>query len=934
MQGEQLRVLVEVSAGLRVDASLPRRDAEAHLLSVLGIPTGSSDASAAPSPSACSCSAAVVADLLAIVGSQEQCGASAAVLFRNFISRSNWHACLSQDERYALITNVVGLVLTLSDFTHHSQLKQLRAALSLMAKRERPTTWGLLLPALIEKFTDFSSIRGIQGSLTIVLALGSRFFSDPLSDSELRAQMQQFSSFVAPPLLALLNNLTPSLGNPSNDLIQCLKLAIKLHHKILMCDVTDLPIPQWCGSIIKCLEWNPPPSETLEPAGIAKLKENCCKCCLSYLVLPRQVGSPLCSCLLTTFLDLFTSLTTRQYHDNIFILTCKFWSAVFRSPEIKSLYTPELHSKLCVSVVRNSPLCETELQILEEDPEEFIRRDMEGYDSHTRRRKLLELIQSLCGYNEKATTELLMHSLNNSLQNQPAETIWITKEAAVFVFISMSIKGMSPAHFVKVNRNSPIDSFFSSFILPEIAAASSTVVVASCLKFLDFFYPFVAPKLSPESEQSLCMTIIGLLRSPNGVIQAYSSIALSHIFLRLAQQIRNDISSPALVNLIGALNSPCSRAQAMKALMKALMSLDSITREIASLLIESLSSVCKLMLQIGVPIEFTHHFFEATARVTCLISTDTLLMSLLETKVLNLIVYFISSHTDFIGYILQLFTVVATQSATTPTVCANLLPKTTGSLLGNEGLSIPLNQFLCACIRKSVDVGSCLDDILRFFQQLIRRKYLLPEAFSLLNNLLMFLDLPKCYNHLRQCVVSLQPLKQSATLHDLTVFFFSLFVLKYDPPTITSFFEGVQPGSFLQNIDLLLKRAPYLMNEERSAAATAATKIVCSFPNLFSPSISTLWCQLVMLIIQLLQTPPWVNEEDDDGEEAVDDEDLAFAQLKCALPDESKPSVRFIGALDPKQYFLRCITSLIQSQPQVKSYTVLADWLSQNAHYL
>ena len=86
-------------------------------------------------------------------------------------------------------------------------------------------------------------------------------------------------------------------------------------------------------------------------------------------------------------------------------------------------------------VVPNLQLRESDEELFEDNPEEYVQRDMEGSDSDTRRQCACDLVRALCKNFDAQTTAICSGHLEQMLgeYSRDMATNWRAKDAAVSV---------------------------------------------------------------------------------------------------------------------------------------------------------------------------------------------------------------------------------------------------------------------------------------------------------------------------------------------------------------------------------------------------------------------------------------------------------------------------------------------------------------------
>lgn len=94
-------------------------------------------------------------------------------------------------------------------------------------------------------------------------------------------------------------------------------------------------------------------------------------------------------------------------------------------------------------VLPNLSLRESDIELFEDEPIEFIRRDLEGSDSETRRRAATDFLRALMEQFEELVTSVVSKYIDHYLQNfasDPKEN-WKSKDTATYLFTSIAAKG-------------------------------------------------------------------------------------------------------------------------------------------------------------------------------------------------------------------------------------------------------------------------------------------------------------------------------------------------------------------------------------------------------------------------------------------------------------------------------------------------------------
>ena len=131
-------------------------------------------------------------------------------------------------------------------------------------------------------------------------------------------------------------------------------------------------------------------------------------------------------------------------------------------PQQRGLFeAPETLQKLCeLIVLPNIQLSASDEELFEDSPEEYIRRDLEGSDAHTRRRSACNLVCALCDAFEGPVIDNFARYINHLLTeyaNAVASSVaningtagaksvpmaaWSNKDSALLLVTSLAAKG-------------------------------------------------------------------------------------------------------------------------------------------------------------------------------------------------------------------------------------------------------------------------------------------------------------------------------------------------------------------------------------------------------------------------------------------------------------------------------------------------------------
>ena len=129
----------------------------------------------------------------------------------------------------------------------------------------------------------------------------------------------------------------------------------------------------------------------------------------------------------------------------------------------------------------------------EDNPLEYLRRDIEGSDAGTRRRGAYDLVQGLCVHYEETITAICSKYINTLLREYAVNRTedWRKKDAAMALVLALSAKGFTRAHgATSTNDLINVVDFMSEHVVPELKSAANDgppILKADAIKFCTVF---------------------------------------------------------------------------------------------------------------------------------------------------------------------------------------------------------------------------------------------------------------------------------------------------------------------------------------------------------------------------------------------------------------------------------------------------------------
>ncbi|KAL6707040.1 importin-alpha export receptor [Coniothyrium glycines] len=463
---------------------------------------------------------------------------SAALYFKNFIKR-NWvdedgHYKLPQDEVVAIKREVIGLMVSVPP----SLQAQLGEAISSIAESDFWERWDTLVDDLISRLTpDNTTVN--NGVLQVAHSIFKRwrplFRSDDLF-TEINHVLSKFGT----PFLQLLENtdalISRSQGDPATlkAAFTTLDLLVKLFYD-LSCQ--DLPpvfedhIHIISGLLHKYLIYDNPSlhsSDDTESGPQEYVRAGIFEVLMLYIQKYEDVFGPHLEQFIASTWSFLMSVGLETKYDILVSKALQFLTAVASTQHAQAFNNQDVLVQVIEKVILpNLTLRESDVELFEDEPIEFIRRDLEGSDNDTRRRAATNFLRQLMARFEElviSTSQTYITAYLRDYAENPAEN-WKSKDTAVYLFTAIAAKGSVTAGqgIMTVNEHVNVLDFFQTHIAGDLQSAdASPILKVDAIKFLYVF----RSQLSPDLWRAAFPLLVNQLGNDNYVIYTYAAIAV------------------------------------------------------------------------------------------------------------------------------------------------------------------------------------------------------------------------------------------------------------------------------------------------------------------------------------------------------------------------------------------------------------------------
>lgn len=544
-----------------------------------------------------------------------------------------------------------------------------------------------------------------------------------------------------------------------------LSLLIKIFIDMSFHDVPPIfeeNLPSLCELLHKYLNYSSPLLDTDDDAEASILdtvKADICEALELYTVKYDEDFSKYCGPFITNVWGLLSNIGPETRYDNIVSKALHFLTAVASSREHSGNFNNEETLSQIVEkvILSNVTLRESDIELFEDEPIEFIRRDLEGSDTDSRRRSATDFLRKLQEKFESLVTSVVSRYINHYLAQ--GKTDWKAKDTAIYLFISIAAKGsVTAAQGVKtVNPLVNVVEFFQQHIAADLMADEGVEPIAKvdAIKYLHTF----RSQLSKDQWRDAFPHLVKNIGSSNYVIYTYAAIAVERLLFLTDDNgvqvfTRSDVESFAnellerLFVLIEKDPAPAKLQEnefLMRCVMRILIVIKDGAAPILDGVLQHLVSITNIMKQNPSNPRFYYYHFEALGALVRYCSASK--ADVLNAKLWEPIqLIFTEDVTEFMQYVLQVLAQLL-ESSPADSISANfgaLLDPILNPPMWEVRGNVPaLTRLLAALIpRASKDLlgDEKIKQILGIFQMLLGSRKSELYAFDLLESVILSLE--------------------------------------------------------------------------------------------------------------------------------------------------------------------------------------------------
>eukprot|EP01104_Vermistella_antarctica_P013384 TRINITY_DN4032_c1_g2_i1.p1 TRINITY_DN4032_c1_g2~~TRINITY_DN4032_c1_g2_i1.p1 ORF type:complete len:1002 (+),score=275.78 TRINITY_DN4032_c1_g2_i1:117-3008(+) len=814
-----------------------------------------------------------------------------AVVFKNYI-KENWipdGTDIIGADRDAVKSSLIQLMLVAPDAIQ----RQAAEALKIISAHEFPKQWPGLTKELADRLVtqDFNIINRVLSILDNVL---KKYGTSYKCESVLR-ELAHILNDLQQPLLTLVNTvcsvIDQSLANPAA--MEALFTSI-LHISDIFYSLNGVDIPEffedhikeWMAVFHKFLSFQTAHDCLLStdddvPGLLHRVQSSIFENVDLYLQKYEEEFQPFLGQFVQDTWTLLVQAGPQPKFDPVVTGGIKFLCSAAKGVHHGLFAKEEDLKNVCENIViTHIKVRESDEEQFEFEPVEYIRRDIEGSDTDTRRQAACELVKSLRKHFEQQVTGIFSVYINAMLKeyaSNPTEN-WRAKDAAIYLITALAVTSSTAADgATRTNELVPVMDFFQSNVLSVLQQpqGNHAVIQADCLKFTAVF----RNQMPKQALASLFPLFSALIKSESYVVSTYAAHCVER-FLTVRQEgstspyaLEGEALAPflsdLLTNLFDAMGRHTEEGFQNEYLMKALDRLvNSANQTIAPVfeaVISRLSSVLAVVCKNPSNPHYNHHLFETIAAIikNLCSSGNAAVISRVETAVFPSFQHIMENDVeefspyvfDILALLMELTPVGSNVSLAYAAILPNLLKPPLWEQRGNISPLVRLLQAYLERIPQEIVSSGKLLPMLGVFHKLISSKRSDHEGFYLLEAMVMNLDGDTLSAHMAQVFqlicMRLQNSKTTKFMRSFTVFVL-LFVAKHGGKVVSSHINGVQQGLLEMMVSsVVIPSMPQVAGLfERKICAIGSIKLLTEAPASIGDQA---WVNLLVALLHLLE---------------------------------------------------------------------------------
>ncbi|GMR50172.1 hypothetical protein PMAYCL1PPCAC_20367, partial [Pristionchus mayeri] len=865
----------------------------------------------------------------------------AAVVLKNFV-KTNWgenpEVEVGEVEQDQLRTALLAAMFA----TTGNLQKQLSHAVFLMAKKDFPERWPELINGLASQMnTGNADLERLLAALNTMDQLLEKYRYESKSEALWRELKMCLLAVQAPLttlyewLVGFVDNLAQLSPEQANSLFELLNCVMRVFHSLCTQDLPEFfedNLSRWVAGMLKLFTIDAPNVQSSggEATPLDKVKTEMCEIVTLYAQRYEEEIMPHMQQLIAAIWQLLVQTNSETRYDGMVCSALDFLSAICVRSQYQEMFRAEGVLKTLAEdvAVKNLMLRQEDMEQFEDEPLEYIKKDLEGTDTGTRRKGAVDLVRALCREYEGD----LMPILSAIVTSFMADTCDLVKRDVVYCLVRAMASKTETSRQGATSTSQLINivDYYSSSVRGDLCDANvnaAPILKADALKFVVLF----RNQLPAAALQEAVVAIEALFGSSHTIVHKYAAYAIERLFLVRVNNspifTSSSVNVPALLTRLIAAFDADPKAQnsayLIKALMRVVCIIDSSTARSAGEIATRLAGMVEAAVKTPADPSHTHFLFETICLLVKKTSgqveggIDKPLFPLLETILAQ-------EMADLVPYALQVIALLLSECSSrggpTDSYLA-FLPFLLKDELWAKTANVPavlvvIESYLR--VHPNLVMAQHGGTLMQHYNRLIGLKSLDHYGFSLANAMLPHMEhmtgvvnpLQVLLNHMFRRIQSSKTPKFAKAF---VVFFFRFCVVR-SAQSLYAVLEAIQAGMFLMVLGKVIgpeleKLADMTTNVEKRICAIGLAELLETAAGMLGDLFGPLSEAGVKLCEGAVVHGSHANEEDEQA--SMYSEEVEFNPAYCKLQNAAPAEVLRPEIANWKKYFSEVVMTRI-----------------------
>uniref|UniRef100_F1KQX7 Exportin-2 n=1 Tax=Ascaris suum TaxID=6253 RepID=F1KQX7_ASCSU len=849
---------------------------------------------------------------------------AAAVAMKNFV-KENWNKekCeveISDEERKQL--RIVALECMF--IAAGNIRKQLSQVVCIMGSHDFPGSWPELIDVLAGHLSG-ADLDKLMATLSTMDEL-FRHYRHEMKSNKLWSELAYVLQHVAAPLTELFTKMVVYIEQKdSMPLDQCvvwLTVLLLIAENFHSLNSQDLPeyfedhLGVWMNAFLELLKLKvaalDAQADDSEASVLDKLKCSICEIVTLYSQRYEEEVMPYMQGMIEVIWQLLVETDNRGRYDALVNAALGFLSSICTRPHYSMMFEADgVLKTICEDViVKNLMLRKCDIEQFDDEPNEYIKRDIEGSDIDTRRRGASDFVRALCRRFEGPVTGILSNVITSFLEEcaRDLSASWLKKDVIYCLVTAIATK-TETARFGATSTSDLVNivDFYQTHVRCDLFDEDVNrlaILKADSLKYVVTF----RNQLTAQQLIEVVGATPKLLSSAHAILHHYVAYALERIMLvrdKATNQVlisrENVQSGPLIAALFHAFDTTPGAQNShylMKAIMRCFNIIDAETAKSSGELVNKLAVMIASAVKNPVDPLHIHFVFESLCILIRQVYTvveggiDKHIIPLIENILANDVV-------DFVPYALQITALLLDQAQTKAKEGLPLVDSYLPffSFLMKEELwlrsaNIPAALLVIESFMRCHS-GYILENhaavLLAIFQRLIGSKALDQYGFQLASTLVLFTDKTDKITDASLWTPMLRRVQFTKTTKFIKQFvlFLARFAIVRSGAALYQALESIQTGMYQMVIEKVLIVE---LNGMHNTTTFDEKRYCCiGVANLIAETVDKLgqhYGALVEAVVRLVEASgcgPTPLSEDADAESAYATVDVEYNDPYCKL---------------------------------------------------